>query len=114
MLLSLALWFAYAGVSGTFRGTVVRGPDQHRGWIYVAGRNESLRRVEITQAVVSYDEKVPLHLRGGAPRRELVEGAEIRVTAEPDAAGGWHATEIEIVRLSPKKKRATASARSQL
>ncbi len=94
----------FAGVPGTFRGTVVRGPDHHAGWIYVAGRNESLRRVEITRAVVSYDEQIPDRLRERAARAELVEGAEVRVTGEPDAQGAWHASQIEIVRLSPQKR----------
>ncbi len=95
--LCAVLLLSYLGVPGTFRGTVVRGPDHQRGWIYVAGRNESLRRVEVTKAVVTYDEGVPARLRGRAPREEIVEGAEIRVTGEPDAKGAWHASEIEIV-----------------
>lgn len=109
-LLALALLFPYFGVPGSFRGVVVRGPDHQQGWIYVAGRNDSLRRVEVTKAVVTYDEGVPARLRGRAPREEIVEGAEIRVTGEPDAKGAWHASEIEIVKVSPKKKRAITAA----
>ncbi len=89
---------------------VVRGPDHQRGWIYVAGRNESLRRVEVTKAVVTYDDAVPERQRSRAAREEIVEGAEIRVTGEPDAKGEWHASEIEIVKISPKKRRAVRAA----
>src|SRR5512142_1314657 len=95
--LALALLF---GVPGSFRGVVVHGPDHKPGWIYVAGRNESLRRVEVTKAVVTYDDDVPVHLRSRAPRQEIVEGAEIRVTGEPDSKGEWHASEIEIVKIA--------------
>jgi hypothetical protein len=92
---------------------VVRGPDHQHGWIYVAGRNDTLRKVEVTRATVTYDETVPVRLRHKVPRQSLVEGAEIRVTAEPDKDGGWHATEIEIIHLSPQRRRPVASANAR-
>lgn len=110
VFLCAALLFPYFGVPGTFRGTVVKGPDHQRGWIYVAGRNDTLRKVEITRATVSYNESVPVRLRAKTPKQSLVEGTEVRVTAEPDNHGAWFATEIEILRVSPQRRRAVTSA----
>ncbi len=100
------------GVPGTFRGTVVRGPERQHGWIYVAGRNDTLRKVDITQASVSYDPKVPTRLREKAPKKSLVEGAEVRVTAEPDNQGAWFATEIEILRVPSQERKPVTAAKT--
>ncbi len=99
-----------SGVPGTFRGTVVRGPDPRPGWIFVAGANQSLRRVEVSNATISYDESVPVAQRAKVPSKSLTPGADIRVTAEQDDQGEWRATEIEILHLSPRHTRALRSA----
>ena len=82
---------------------VVEG-DQGRpkeGWIYVRGRNGSIRSVDISQAVVGYDEEVPADQRKPPAREQLVTGAEVRVTAEQDSDGEWRASRVEIVKAAP-------------
>lgn len=112
-LLCAVLLAPYFGVPGTFRGVVVRGPDQKSGWIYVAGRNDSLRRVEISRATVRYDDSVPVAVREKLARKSLVVGTEVRVTGEADGRGEWHASAIEILHLSPKRRRVVAGMKSQ-
>ncbi len=109
-LLCAVLLLPYFGVPGTFRGTVVRGPDSKPGWIFVAGHNQSLRRVEVSKATVSYGDEVPAKLRMKDPSQALKPGAEIRVTADQDEQGEWRATEIEILRVSPQHNRPVTSA----
>ncbi len=98
-LMGAVLLLSYPGVAGTFRGMIVRGPDAWPGWVYVAGRNHSLRRVEVSRASVTYDDGVPMRLRKKNPRQSLAPGADVRVTADQDDQGEWRATEIEILRL---------------
>jgi hypothetical protein len=84
---------------GIFRGTLVNGPKTEAGWVFLLGANRSLRRVEIRRAQVVYGASVLERDRNSAPERSLREGVEVRVTAEQDEAGDWHATRIEILRL---------------
>ncbi len=113
MVLCAALLVPHFGVPGTFRGVVVHGPGQKSGWIYVAGRHDSLRRVEVSRATVSYDDSVPMRMRRKQPRQALVVGTEVRVTGAPDVKGEWHASAIEILRLAPKHRRAVAGIKTQ-
>ncbi len=69
-----------------------------------------MRRVEVSRATVSYDEGVPAKLREKDPNHALTLGAEVRVTADQDEHGEWRATAIEILRVSPQRKRPMASA----
>src|SRR4051794_41875815 len=81
-----------AGTPGVFRGTLVDGPGNEKidgRWIYVKGRNGSLRRVEISRAKVSYMDSVPEGKREKLPESALKPGAVVRVTAEPDKGGEW-------------------------
>jgi hypothetical protein len=87
-----------AGTPGVFQGQVYQ--DQKPGWIFVQGRNGMLRRVEVSQARVVYASSVPAVDRARDPAADLVQGAEVRVTAEQDRAGEWRASRIEIVRIS--------------
>jgi hypothetical protein len=91
-----------AGVSGSFLGKIVEGPDGavDRNWIYVQGRNGMARRVEISRARVQYDESVPASGRTHNPQDALQVGAEVRITAEQGSDGEWHAARIEILKLS--------------
>jgi len=94
---------AFAGTPGVFRGTVVPAPAEESntgsvGWLYVEGRNHLIRRVALADAVIVYGDEIPEKQRQGQP--ELIEGTEVRVTAEQDSQGEWHALRIEIVGLS--------------
>jgi hypothetical protein len=114
---SLAIWLlaasmfyglAYAGTPGSFRGTVVEG-DQgspREGWLYIRSRNGSIRRVDISQATVGYDETVPADQRKSSARQQLVTGAEVRVTAEQGSDGEWRASRVEIVKPAPVRSAA--------
>ncbi len=76
-----------------------RGTQTKAGWWYVVGKNDSLRLVYTGQASVVYGEEIPQEDRKAQPKRSLVPGAEVRVTAEQDGKGVWRATEVEILSL---------------
>lgn len=96
----------YAGTSGEFRGTIVAGPEHSDAWVYVLGRNHSIRRVYVSGARVRYDQDAPQAIRKNPIPKSLPVGTLVRVTAEQDAAGEWRATEIEILGSEsvPEKK----------
>lgn len=91
-----------AGTPGTFRGILGEVADRSPGWMYVRGHNDMLRVVDVSQAEVSYDDAIPPIRRDKDPATALQPGAEVRVTAEQDERGDWRATEIEILKLSPR------------
>ncbi len=101
-VLFLSLAAAYA-VDGTFQGKVVAAPPDAPvvpGWIYVQGRNQLLRRVEVAQAEVVFSSAVPEKQRGTASPGRLVAGTEVLITAQQDRSGAWHAKRVEILKLS--------------
>src|SRR5579859_4834226 len=102
--LALTTLTAWAGTPGAFRGVVVAplggksgaaGPE----WLYVQGPNHMVRRVALGNAPVVYGDEISMRQRRGRP--QLAEGAEVRVTAEQDAEGEWHALRVEVIRLAP-------------
>ena len=99
--LSIALLVAtvqgFGGASGSFAGTVIDGPDQASGWVYVEGRNHSVRRVNISAAKVRYESDVPKAERKNPVPRALPAGTHVRVTAEQDESGEWRAEDVEIL-----------------
>lgn len=104
VLLSLPM---LAGTPGSFRGTVVEGPRSADACVYVEGHDHSIRRVYVSGAKVRYDDDLPIAERQKPVPHTLPAGTQIRVTAEQDDAGEWHATEIEILKLDagePEKK----------
>ncbi len=82
---------------GSFRGVIVRGPDDNPGWIWVKGANGSLRKVGIDHARVVYDNAVPAAERQRQPEQSIKSGAEVRVTADQQD-GEWHASKVEILK----------------
>jgi hypothetical protein len=105
-LMMAMLWtLAQAATQGSFRGTVVEGErgTPEAGWLYVRGRNGSIRRVDISQAAIGYDETVPADQRRSPARDQLVVGAEVRVTAEQGSDGEWRATRVEIIKPAPSR-----------
>jgi hypothetical protein len=92
------------GTIGIFQGLVIPGSSREAGkYIYVQGRNGSLRRVKITGAKVSYADSIPLSQRIKSPIECLQEHPEVKVTAEQGGSGEWKAREIVIMRLSQSK-----------
>jgi hypothetical protein len=73
------------------------------GWLYVRGKNGSIRRVDISQAAIGYDESVPANERSSSAREQLRAGAEVRVTAEQGGDGEWRASRIEIIKLAASR-----------
>jgi hypothetical protein len=63
----------------------------------VKGKNNVIRRVEISAAKVTYAESVPREQRKQTAAAALQPGTEIRVTASQDANGEWRASQIEII-----------------
>ncbi len=96
-----------ASAAGIFRGFVVEAPkaEARAGWIYVNSPNGMMRRVKVSRARVFYARTVPLSSRNPQPAKSLVNGTEIRVTAEQDGDGEWNATQIEILHLRHRPKR---------
>lgn len=98
---------AFAGTPGTFRGTVHEGADIKPGWIYVEAINGHVRLVDIRRANVHFedpasDDPAPA-VDPKQPRPKLRTGTEVRVTAEQDKRGYWHASEIEVLRETSRK-----------
>lgn len=101
--------FVFA-TEGTFQGRIVDPPAKEPaapGWIFVQGRRHLVRRVDVSKAVI-----VPIP---GAPSSQgkkcgpecLTVGQEVKVTAEQDPAGEWHAKRVEILRPAAAKVPAT-------
>lgn len=96
-LLGMAL-VAAAGTPGIFQGSVVEAPNHREaGWMYVAARNGSVRRVGVAGAVFAYDDDVPASARRSPVPQLLPAGTRVRVTAEQNAAGEWRASRVEIL-----------------
>lgn len=102
VLMLLVAAAGFAGTPGTFRGIVYHGSTARPGWVYVVGKNNSMRLVEVAHATIIYAEDFTGPDRQADAVREFKPGAEVRVTAEQDAHGNWRATEIEII--NPAKK----------
>src|ERR1700750_2493269 len=97
---------AFAGVPGTFRGTVHEGADIKPGWIYVEAMNGNLRLVDVRKADIHYED--PADEESAAPPQKqpapkLVTGTQVRVTAEQDDRGHWHASEVEVLLETSRK-----------
>ena len=107
------IWFlgaaaALAGMTGTFRGTIVdpgTKSSADRGWIYVQGRNQMLRRVQVADAKIVYASDVPAAMKAAKAASALIDGAEVRVTAAQDGSGEWRATTVEILKPAPQTGR---------
>ena len=99
LLASLVLPLLLSATSGSFRGVIVRGPEDRPGWIWVKGANGMLRRVGVEGARVVYDPSVPRSSRQRTPQLSMKEGAEVRVTADQDSEHEWHASKVEILKI---------------
>jgi hypothetical protein len=100
LLLSIPAAFA---VDGTFRGKIADPPGNEpavKGWIFVEGKNQMLRRVEVAHAEIVYGEEVPASSqRHGCNSDCLIKGQEVRITAHQDASGEWRAKRVEILKV---------------
>ncbi len=106
LALSCAAW---AGTPGIFQGRVYQDDNGKSGWIYVQSRNGMLRRVEISRARVVYGASVPAGDRTTNPAADLIQGAEVQVTAEQDGAGEWRASRVEILKISRRRRHKTSA-----
>ena len=97
--------FAAGAAAGSFRGTVVNGPNSgaDKQWVYVQGRDGNIRRVDISNARVTYDAAVPKHVRTPKASDSIREGADVRVTASQDGNGEWKASSIEVLKAADRK-----------
>jgi hypothetical protein len=104
MIFLLLAALAYA-TEGSFRGTLITPPDTEPtdGWLYVKGRNGLVRKVEVSNAHVSYSEE-PSSTGKQTAADKLEPGTEVRVTAEQDSTGQWRASEVEVINLKPKPR----------
>jgi hypothetical protein len=101
LLISIPAAFA---VDGTFRGKIADPPASEpaaKGWIFVEGRNQMLRRVEVAHAEIVYGEEVPASSqRHNCNSDCLVKGQEVRITAHQDESGEWRAKKVEILKMT--------------
>jgi hypothetical protein len=112
LLLSIPAAFA---VDGTFRGKIADPPSSVpavKGWIFVEGRNQMLRRVEVAHAEIVYGEEVPTSgQRHNCTSDCLFKGQEVRITAHQDESGEWRAKRVEILKEAQTTgKRLTAGS----
>jgi hypothetical protein len=92
---------------GTFAGELIPPPaGEDDSWLYVKGRNSMVRRVAFVGARVFYSDAVAQRDRRPDPSESLVPGAAVRVTADQNADGEWHATEVEITGTAAPKREA--------
>lgn len=67
------------------------------GFVYLKARNGNMRKVEMTKAVIAYDDSVPKEQQTTAAREALKPGVDVRITAEQEGDGEWHASRIDIM-----------------
>jgi len=115
LLLSSSAVFA---VDGTFRGKIADPPANEsavKGWIFVEGRNQMLRRVEVAHAEIVYGEEIPIsNQRHNCNSDCLVKGQEVRITAHQDESGEWRAKRVEILKVGVQSTEKRLSAETLL
>jgi hypothetical protein len=103
-------------VDGTFRGKIADPPANEpavKGWIFVQGRNQMLRRVEVAHAEIVYGEEVPAsNHRHNCNSDCLIKGQEVRITAHQDSSGEWRAKRVEILKMTNQTTEKRLSAGS--
>jgi hypothetical protein len=112
-LLAFALALSLAGpavantITGVFQGKIVQLPNakskSKTKWLYIQGKNGAIRRANIANAVIEYDDDYPVAKRHKRAAESLGRAIEVRVTAEQDVGkdGEWQATTILI--LAPRR-----------
>ena len=82
-------------------------------WVFVQSRSGAVRKVNIAQALVEYDEAVPASQRHKNPAESVALAAEVRITAEQDrtadGSGDWQAKRVLILARSPAKDKTSPS-----
>jgi hypothetical protein len=109
-LLSLAFAILFAvpsafAADGTFIGKVVDPPTNApaaTGWIFIQGRNNMLRRVDVSHAEILFGDDIPQEQRHKCSSECLSSGQEVRVTAHQDSSGEWQAKRVEILKVASK------------
>jgi hypothetical protein len=105
-LCAILIASAWAATPASFVGSVIEtaSAQDNPGMIYVLSRNGSLRKVRLAGAQIVYSQQVPRSQREKLPaQKALTLGVEVRVLAEENGAGVWHARSIEILRLPGAK-----------
>jgi hypothetical protein len=113
--LSLAAPAVANTITGVFQGKIVQLPSTKSKaktkWLYIQSKNGAIRRANIANAVVEYDDDYPQAKRHKRAAESLVRAIEVRVTAEQDVGkdGEWQATTILI--LAPRRNAQKPSRR---
>jgi hypothetical protein len=104
LVLILASTFVSAATMGSFSGEVVRGVSVENGkhWVYVKSGKSTVRRVDISEAQITYDAQVPRAHRSQKPADDIRQGTRLSVTASQDESGEWKASKLEIVSVPGK------------
>jgi hypothetical protein len=107
LALSLAAPAVANTITGVFQGKIVQLPSakskSKTKWLYIQGKNGAIRRANIANAVIEYDDDYPMAKRHKRAAESLGRAIEVRVTAEQDVGkdGEWQATTILI--LAPRR-----------
>ena len=94
-----------SAADGTFLGKVVdppAGAPVVPGQIFVQGKNNMLRRVDVTHAAILFADDIPVSQRRKCNAECLRPGLEVRVTAHLDTTGEWQAKQVEILKTTSK------------
>ena len=82
-------------------------------WVFVQSRSGPVRKVNIAQALVEYDEAVPARQRHKNPIESVGLAAEVRITAEQertaDGSGNWQAKRVLILASTSAKEKSSPS-----
>lgn len=84
---------AHAKILGVFQGKIIKASKRY---LYVQGKSGFVRKVNVTHAVVEYDDDFPAGGRAAHPSDELKVATLVRVTAE-QKNDNWQASEILIL-----------------
>jgi hypothetical protein len=107
---------ADARILGVFQGEIVHGPYTvgKKRWIQLQSRNGFVRKVEITNATVTYDDDYPQADRIANPSEALMTYTVVRITAEQAKSkkgdGAWNAVEILILPANVGTNRARVAS----
>jgi len=89
---------------GIFQGEIVKPPQtQDSKWLFVQSRNGNLRRVDISNAKVDYDQSIPQTRRHKAAKEDLRPSVQVRIVADQDERGEWQAKNVLILSLEPQQ-----------
>jgi hypothetical protein len=101
MLLALLTGVSEGRILGVFQGKIIKSSSTGgKRYLFVQGKSGFVRKVDVAQATVEYDDDFPIGIRSPKPIDGLTVAANVRITAEQKSEV-WLASEILILAPSP-------------